>query len=124
MQKAVDVNDAYRVLKDPLKRAEALLDPQNAAAREQRTSEGALMFEMMELQEQLSDAKRGDTAQLVVATRSIEERYQSQLEAIAQLFDGDEVDANRARELVDGLRYLTRLRDEGTRLLRAREDEN
>lgn len=122
MQKAMDVNEGYRVLKDPLRRAEALLPHESAAKRENRTSGGALMFEMMELQEALTDAKTGSDEALRKSAQAINNRYQAQLERLAALFDDADHDAAVATEMVDGLRYLTRLRDEAQRLQRARED--
>ncbi len=123
MQKAMDVNEAYRALKDPLRRAEALLAAQSGAAetsaeRERRTSDGAMMFEMMELQEALSDAKDGSAEQLAAAATAIDARYRSQLQRLEQAFDESAAAQSDCAQLVDGLRYLTRLRSEAQRLLR------
>jgi molecular chaperone HscB len=65
--KAVEVNEAYRTLRDDLKRAEALLVVHGAAAlgREREAADPELLMEVMELREALGEAKaRRDLAEV------------------------------------------------------------
>src|SRR5882672_4004192 len=56
---AVEVNEAYRVLKDDLRRAEALLASYDtAAAREQGREDPEFLMEVLELREALGEAKQ------------------------------------------------------------------
>ncbi|HMY16886.1 MAG TPA: Fe-S protein assembly co-chaperone HscB, partial [Polyangium sp.] len=65
--KAIEVNDAYRVLKDPVRRAEALL--RRAGVPVGETAEPkpsqALLMDMMEQREELADARRAKDLQAV-----------------------------------------------------------
>lgn len=54
--KAVEVNEAYRVLKDDIRRAESLLALRGHAAKE-TAADPELLMEVMELREALSEAK-------------------------------------------------------------------
>src|SRR5690242_13592019 len=60
LSRAIDVNEAFRALKDPIRRAEALIRRAGVAVGE--TAEPrpppALLMEMMEAREELSEAAR------------------------------------------------------------------
>jgi molecular chaperone HscB len=71
VQKTTDLNDAWRVLRDPVKRAEYLLklegldigDEKNASVK----AEPAFLMEMMEKNEALHDARGAGDAEKIVA---------------------------------------------------------
>ena len=58
LSRSVDVNDAYRVLKDELKRGQALLVRHGRSAKNE-PQDPELLMEIMELREALDGAKRG-----------------------------------------------------------------
>src|SRR5205814_616230 len=64
LSRAIDVNEAWRIVKDPIKRAEALARRAGVAVGE--TSEpkpaASLLMEMMEVREELADAARAKDA--------------------------------------------------------------
>lgn len=67
LTRSVDVNDAYRVLKDELKRAQALLVHFGRRDKSE-PQDPELLMEVMELREALDDAKRGRNLE---ATRAL-----------------------------------------------------
>jgi molecular chaperone HscB len=58
--KAVEVNEAWRVVRDPIRRAEALLTLRGVAASEEAEAKAdpEFLMEMLEQREALADAKR------------------------------------------------------------------
>lgn len=120
--RAIDVNEAFRALKDPVRRAEALLLRAGAAVGE--TSEPkpnpALLMEMMEVREELSDAKRArDLAAVDRLASAMRAREGATLGRLGRAFDGDG-DPPRASPtppheilpLLGELRYIRRFLDE------------
>ena len=67
--KAIEVNEAARLLKDPVKRAELLLERHGIAVGEgvERQMPGDFLMEIMELREQLGDLRRARDMQGVEA---------------------------------------------------------
>jgi molecular chaperone HscB len=60
LAKAVEVNEAWRIVRDPIRRAEALLRLEGVVVGEggEPRPESEFLMEMLELREALSDAKR------------------------------------------------------------------
>jgi len=122
---AVDVNAAYRVLRDPVKRAEALLARHGVVVGEehQPKASAALLLEVLEQREELSEAKQkrdrvrvGELAALASAREaSVLSRLAAAFAALAR--SGEERDA--ALSLLGELKYLRRFLDE----VRAIEEE-
>jgi molecular chaperone HscB len=75
LSKAVEVNEAYRVLKDDVRRAESLLALLGHAAKE-TAADPELLMEVMELREALSEAKQDKSLQRV-------QKLASQVQALA-----------------------------------------
>jgi molecular chaperone HscB len=125
LDKAIAVNGAWRLLLDPIRRAEALL-----ARRGVETGEGvepkaspALLMDMMEVRESLGEARAqknlGRIGELAAEMRQREQRLVAQ---IARTFDDAGDDATQLRAivpLVGELRYVRRFFEE----LDAIEDE-
>lgn len=113
LSRAIEVNDAYRVLKDPIKRAEALLRRANVPVGETNEPKPspALLMEMMEQREELGDARRGKD---LVVVRALEERMRTRerevLSAIGELFASNNFEAVLLR--LGELRYVRRFLDE------------
>src|SRR5690242_11666129 len=70
LTRAVDVNQAYRALRDDLKRAEILLARHEAEAAGNATTDPGLLMEVMELREALAEAKGERNVPAVKALQS------------------------------------------------------
>jgi len=129
LSRAMDINLAYRTLRDPASRAEALFELLGAGStRESTISDPVLLMEMMEQREALEEARRADDrTQLDAIGRSMAEREQVVLgrlsEAFAPLLTGSpspatssaalrEAQLARARQLLAELRYVRRFAEE------------
>jgi molecular chaperone HscB len=120
LRKAIEVNEAYRVLRDDSKRAEALLAAVSggAPAAPDEKPDPELLMEMMELRESLSEARAQGAAERVgklaheVTTKAAEVR-KGLLDAFTR-FAATRSDAElRAlRTLIGRLRYYRRFLDE------------
>jgi molecular chaperone HscB len=123
--RAIDVNEAFRTLKDPVLRAEALL--RRAGVPMSETSEPRpppeLLMEMMELREELSDAARakdlgrvGKLAEQMRGRRAeVERRLAAALTGTLDAGGGDpqKIAATlRALPSLGELRYIRRFLDE------------
>ena len=125
LSKAVDVNAAYRVLRDPIKRAEALLARHGVVVGEenQPKASAALLMDVLEQREELAEAKRKrDRARVGELAALVGGREASVLSRLAAAFadlalSGDARDT--ALSLLGELKYLRRFLDE----VRAIEEE-
>ena len=119
LRKAIEVNEAYRVLRDDQRRAEALLSLLGRAPTEP-VADPELLMEMMELREALSDARAADDpAQVARLAAEVAEKAAAtsrQLsEVFARLQDAGEPHAAElgdAQTLLARLRYYRRFQDE------------
>ncbi len=113
LSRAVEVNEAWRIVRDPIRRAEALL-----ALRGARVSEGAepkadpeFLMEMLELREALAEARQGrDLGAVRTLARGIEERSNRVLGELTAGFAGGEAASLVAK--VGELRFYRRFLDE------------
>jgi len=66
--RSIEVNDAWRVLRDPVRRAEALLARLGAPASENQSppTDEELLMEMLELREELSTARQKHDPEAVI----------------------------------------------------------
>ncbi len=121
-RRAAELNDAYRTLNDPTRRAEAILALENVPTPPAGTETlpGEFLMEMMELRESLDDAiVAGDAARIAELRDDGFTRRAESLESLGGLFDralvavGPErlrlLDA--ARQELSVLRYIVRLLD-------------
>ena len=117
--RAIEVNEAWRALRDPIKRAEALL--RRAGLEVGETGEPkpppALLMEMMELREELSEAHRAkDLARVGKLGETMRARQDAAVARLAQRFAAAGDDAAKLRgdvvPLLGELRYLRRFMDE------------
>jgi molecular chaperone HscB len=111
--RAVEVNEAWRVVRDPVRRAEALFRLAGVAVGEGAEPKPApeFLMEMLELREALSDAKRErDLAAVRSMAAGIEARSRSVERALSEGFargEGAKLVAN-----VGELRFYRRFLDE------------
>jgi molecular chaperone HscB len=129
LRKAVEVNEAYRILRDDTARAEALLAAVGGAAHganlQRPAADSALLTEMMELREALSDARETQASeQIAELAEQVRAREAQVRTALAAAFAGLPVTPEPAalthvQGLVSRLRYYRRFLDE----VAAYEDE-
>jgi molecular chaperone HscB len=118
LSRAIDVNAAFRTVKDPIRRAEALLARAGVPVGE--TSEPkaspALLMEMMEAREELAEAGRAkDVGRVGKLGEAMRERETQILRTLGGAFDAAGGDAKRAAEILPvlgELRYIRRFLDE------------
>jgi molecular chaperone HscB len=122
MLKAVEVNDAYRALKDELRRADALLASFGDEARVERVGEQAedpeFLLEMLELREALGEAKEHNDARRVhELTAEVEQRQSAArreliaaFDDLAQLPSPERIEF--VRRTIGRLKYFRRFLDE------------
>ncbi|MCC6874723.1 MAG: Fe-S protein assembly co-chaperone HscB [Sandaracinaceae bacterium] len=107
--KAVEVNEAYRVLRDDVARAEALLALRGVGSR-QEGADPELLMEVIELREALADARRArDAGEVERLAERVRAERASVLGELSAALDGD---AARAIALVSRLRYYRRFLEE------------
>ena len=108
---ATAINDAYETLKDPLKRADYLINLLSIGELPEgcnMNNDQALLMETMELREALSDAKT--TKQVDVLSSRAEADIQVCIEQLSKLFNDDDIEG--ACRLTTRLKYLKKLTEE------------
>jgi molecular chaperone HscB len=113
LQAATTLNDAYRLLRKPLARAEALLALHGVTIGENESITGALLMEIMELRESLEDARAaGDAATVRSITDAVRARRDAAMAEIAALFAAA-ADPLEVKARVIAIRYFDRLLEAG-----------
>ncbi len=113
LSKAVEVNEAWRVVRDPIRRAEALLALSGVAVGEERApaADPEFLMEMLEQREALAEAKQAkDLARVHAMAKAIEERSRDAEAALAEGFARGEA-ASLVGKLGE-LRFYRRFLDE------------
>ncbi|AUX47168.1 Fe-S protein assembly co-chaperone HscB [Sorangium cellulosum] len=116
--RAIETNDALRVLRDPIRRAEALLQRAGLARGEetQQKASPALLMEMMESREELSEAARKrDRARVARLGDAMRAREQATLATIGRAFaaaGGEAAQLKGVLAMLSELRYIRRFLDE------------
>ena len=121
LAKSTELNDAYKVLKDRVKRAEYLLKLEGLDVADEKSqsvkADPALLAEMMERNEALHDARAAgdDAAMGVLKVRTAAERAEA-LEAVDAAFDrydaGDRSVLPQIAQSLVALRYHARFLDQ------------
>lgn len=113
--RAIEVNEAFRKLRDPVHRAEVLLARHGRPVVEGggTPADPALLMTVMERREALGDARRGrDLGAVRALTRSVREREQRVLAEMAKAFVQLPPDFARIEPLLGELRYHHRFLEE------------
>jgi molecular chaperone HscB len=113
------LNDAYRLLKNPVKRAEYLLSLSGTQISENDKVGQEFLMEILELRETLAEAKAsGDAARVAAMGDQVRARRDAAMAAAAGLLtEGSELSAERQQEIKHHLiavRYFQRFLDEVT----------
>jgi molecular chaperone HscB len=118
LSRAVDVNQAYRALRDDLKRAEILLARFEQASIGAETTDPSLLMEVMELREALAEAKaERDVAAVAALKADVLARREQALGALRGAFrllqKSAEASARaEAHRALSRLRYYRRFQEE------------
>ncbi|EYF03267.1 Fe-S protein assembly co-chaperone HscB [Chondromyces apiculatus] len=120
--RAIEVNEAWRVLRDPIRRAEALVALAGVTLREEAApkADPAFLMEIMELREELSEvARKKDRGRLAALAGQVRAREEKALGALGALLDSGGDDAKGAAKDVEKalphlaeLKYFRRFLDE------------
>ena len=120
--RAIEVNEAFRKLKHPVTRAEALLARHGRAVTETSApaADPALLMDVMDRREALGEARRArDLVKVRSLARAVREREQRVLTEMAKAFVQLPPDFARIEPLLGELRYHARFIEEA----RSAEDE-
>jgi molecular chaperone HscB len=118
LNRAIEVNDAWRVVRDPIRRAEALLH--RGGVRRSETEEPkpspALLMEMMESREALAEAVQAkDPAAVAKLGDAMRARQEAAFASLARGFEAAGDDQAKLEALLPAigeLRYIRRFLDE------------
>lgn len=128
VQQAAGVNEAYRVLKDPLSRARYMLELRGAAWDDERDTvvDPEFLMEQIELREALAAAR--ETADPLAHVERVLSQVHDDIEhldrALGQALDDEDGESlSRALTGVRRLQFLYKLRREAEALEAALEDE-
>jgi molecular chaperone HscB len=106
--KSTALNDAYRVLKDPVRRAEHLLELGGEALSEKDKVDQEFLMEIMELREALGEADAAGRETLLADVRG---RSEAAMTKVAELFAGGAPLTDVKREMI-AHRYYRRFVEE------------
>jgi molecular chaperone HscB len=113
--RAIEVNHAFRRLKDPVGRAEALLERLGHPVGETGAppADPMLLMEVMERREALGDARsKRDIDAVRTLARGVSERERNCVAALSRAFAESPPDLGRAEKALGELRYHRRFLDE------------
>ncbi|MEM9188219.1 MAG: Fe-S protein assembly co-chaperone HscB [Myxococcota bacterium] len=114
LERAVTVNEAYRRMKDDVARAEALLELRGVAVGETggQPTDPEFLMEVMELREELADARKSkDLDQVGKLGGIIEDRRRALIQTIGAEFRR-EADAREILTALSRIRYYHRFLEE------------
>jgi molecular chaperone HscB len=113
LDEAVAVNEAWRVLRDPLRRAEALLTLRGEPLEGPDAKPSpAFLMEMMERRDELEAAKARGTAALERLAASVEAEFERTRERLGAALDRGDASFGPAARLLAELRFHRRLLEE------------
>jgi len=113
--RAIEVNEAYRILKDPVRRAEALLALRGAPAGEgnEPPASPALLMEVMERREALAEIRKTkDEAALQRLVNEVRTKLSAVEDALAREFSSAATNSAEILKRLGELRYYRRFLDE------------
>ena len=126
MQQATHINEAYQVLKDPLRRGRYLLELRGHVIEDQQTThqDPEFLMQQIELREALAEIRQQEDPLQALdrLAREIQAQYRALESELAQALDaGEEVES--AVTLALKMQYFMRLQNEVQELEADLEDE-
>ena len=119
VQQAAQINEAHRVLKDPIARARYLLELNGIEFDEHDTAmDPMFLMEQMELRETLSELREAadPMAKLDSVRAEGESREKTLLKELSELFAREPADLSAGPELIRKLQFMKKLLDEATEI--------
>jgi molecular chaperone HscB len=113
--RAIAVNQAFRLLRDPIGRAEALLEKHGREPSESNVppADPMLLMDVLERREALSEARRARDLETVrELARTIADRQRASVSALSAAFGKEPPDLPGAETALGELRYHRRFLDE------------
>jgi molecular chaperone HscB len=115
--RSVQLNEAWRALKDPVRRAEYLLQLLTAGKSKPETAPPALLVEILELRQELGEARlEGDDAKVQAMAQTMRARAEEAMNRVATLLSGATLPSTEAQAAASGelvaVRYYRRFLDE------------
>ncbi len=127
VQQAANINEGYRVLKDPLQRGRYLLELRGYSFKDEHhtTSDPAFLMEQMELRETLGELRGAEDPLAAVAELQdqIGRRYDELVTELATTLSSDEHSLEQGADQVLKLQFFRKLQDEAAALEADLEDE-
>jgi molecular chaperone HscB len=127
MQQAAQINEAYQVLRDPLRRGRYLLELRGHSIDDQQRThqDPAFLMQQIELRESLDEVRHQAEPlnALHALAGDIRKQYQALETDLAEALDRPEADSAAAVTLVLRMQFFTRLHDEVQALEADLEDE-
>ena len=123
LERAVQVNEAYRMLSDDVRRAEAVLAVRGIEPEENGVADQEFLMEVMELREGLMEARVANNLEQVQGLEAfvINKRDDAVADLLTTLADEDPDEAD-ARDALGRLRYFARFLDEVAAFYDAHDD--
>jgi molecular chaperone HscB len=118
--RAIEVNEAFRTLRDPVRRGQALLarHGRHTDEADRARADAALLMEVMERREALAEARRSENREAVDRlTETVRARERAIEAEIAASFGKSPPDLARVETLLGELRYHRRFLDEAGGIL-------
>lgn len=118
LSRAIEVNEAFRALRDSVKRAESLAQVLGLEIGEtnEPAADPELLMEMMEAREELADAHRAkDLTKVTAIAEQMRKREERTVDSLREKFSAGEADASKlplVLPVLGELRYVRRLLDE------------
>lgn len=114
MQKSAEINDALRILKDPITRADSIIainTGETENPEEKSNNDIDFLMQQMEWRETLENIEnRQDTDELTAFTQEINQIRHAILSELSTAFDAQQWDI--ARAITDKLRFIKKLQAE------------
>ncbi len=120
VQRAAEINDAYQILRDPLKRARYLLELKGVRWENERstTTDPTFLMEQMELRESLQEARDASEplARVAEIVQDISTRVNSAMAELRGSFRSEPIDIEGIKGNINKQQFLRRLQHEAEEL--------